>query len=636
MSEENDKLYNEFMKTFPVEKVRTMKLEEYSNSDTETAFIYWIEYKLNKLGGIRSAKPREWGIYKYGKKPGPEEKLDSDDSYAWKRNLGSSREDAYKKVHSDIIQIVDASISGEYEKIDDIGNDYLGEIIKWKIAYLYSGRKLCNFYKKEAFVYICNKLNGHFDGNSKISEMERFLMKNNDENLPMDDFCDPLWNDYDKNNKDSKVKKDKGNIVEEAKDSKFKEFIKNKKTSLENSHNIILTGAPGTGKTYLAKQIAAQMILHKEYTEEIENDDTFKQCCKFVQFHPSYDYTDFVEGLRPVSSDEKGNIGFERRDGEFKRFCKKAIDITILKNENAFSLESFKYYLNKLKINKRTVTLYSLKIDQLLGQKKYNPTKKISEFKIYSSLDEACNHFEDIRDYDIENNTHYQFSCAVQKLIEFRNSIDDIKEIKNKDAPFVFIIDEINRGEISKIFGELFFSIDPSYRGEAGLVQTQYQNLVDDADVFKNGFFVPENVYIIGTMNDIDRSVESMDFAMRRRFTWIEVTAEQSQVMLNEEQWKDEAIARMNNLNNAILNSELGLGKAYQIGAAYFKTNLPKYENDENKFEQLWKYHLEPLLKEYLRGNTDSSNQLITLKSAYDNKKECANNNDSNEDNNQK
>ena len=320
MSEENDKLYNEFMKTFPVEKVRTMKLEEYSNSDTETAFIYWIEYKLNKLGGIRSAKPREWGIYKYGKKPGPEEKLDSDDSYAWKRNLGSSREDAYKKVHSDIIQIVDASISGEYEKIDDIGNDYLGEIIKWKIAYLYSGRKLCNFYKKEAFVYICNKLNGHFDGNSKISEMERFLMKNNDENLPMDDFCDPLWNDYDKNNKDSKVKKDKGNIVEEAKDSKFKEFIKNKKTSLENSHNMILTGAPGTGKTYLAKQIAAQMILHKEYTEEIENDDTFKQCCKFVQFHPSYDYTDFVEGLRPVSSDEKGNIGFERRDGEFKRF----------------------------------------------------------------------------------------------------------------------------------------------------------------------------------------------------------------------------------------------------------------------------------------------------------------------------
>ena len=92
---------------------------------------------------------------------------------------------------------------------------------------------------------------------------------------------------------------------------------------------------------------------------------------------------------------------------------------------------------------------------------------------------------------------------------------------------FIFIIDEINRGEISKIFGELFFSIDPGYRGEKGRVQTQYQNMIEDGDVFKKGFFVPDNVYIIGTMNDIDRSVESMDFAMRRRFAWAEVTAEE-------------------------------------------------------------------------------------------------------------
>ena len=79
---------------------------------------------------------------------------------------------------------------------------------------------------------------------------------------------------------------------------------------------------------------------------------------------------------------------------------------------------------------------------------------------------------------------------------------------------YVFIIDEINRGEISKIFGELFFSIDPGYRGVAGTVQTQYQNLIEDGDIYENGFYVPENVYIIGTMNDIDRSVDSMDFAI--------------------------------------------------------------------------------------------------------------------------
>ena len=89
---------------------------------------------------------------------------------------------------------------------------------------------------------------------------------------------------------------------------------------------------------------------------------------------------------------------------------------------------------------------------------------------------------------------------------------------------YVFVIDEINRGEISKIFGELFFSIDPSYRGEEGAVYTQYANMHETDEKF----YVPDNVYIIGTMNAIDRSVESFDFAMRRRFVWLEITAEES------------------------------------------------------------------------------------------------------------
>jgi hypothetical protein len=101
---------------------------------------------------------------------------------------------------------------------------------------------------------------------------------------------------------------------------------------------------------------------------------------------------------------------------------------------------------------------------------------------------------------------------------------------------YIFIIDEINRGELSKIFGELFFSIDPGYRGKKEMrVQTQYQNLItDDTDPFKDGFYVPQNVYIIGTMNDIDRSIESMDFAIRRRFAWVEVKANDNTEMLSK------------------------------------------------------------------------------------------------------
>ena len=92
---------------------------------------------------------------------------------------------------------------------------------------------------------------------------------------------------------------------------------------LKSNKNLILTGAPGTGKTYLAKNIASQIILNKDYDESVENDINFKEQCAFVQFHPSYDYTDFVEGLRPEN--DNGNIGFERKDGVFKAFCKKAL-----------------------------------------------------------------------------------------------------------------------------------------------------------------------------------------------------------------------------------------------------------------------------------------------------------------------
>ena len=181
--------------------------------------------------------------------------------------------------------------------------------------------------------------------------------------------------------------------------------------------------------------------------------------------------------------------------------------------------------------------------------------------------------------------------------------------------PFVFIIDEINRGEISKIFGELFFSIDPGYRGEKGRVNTQYQNMIEEGDVFVKGFYVPENVYIIGTMNDIDRSVESMDFAMRRRFTWKEVTPADTEYMLDTLDCATEAKATMNRLNKAIEETE-GLGAAYLIGPAYFL----KLGENGGDFDKLWKMNIEPLLKEYLRGFRKTKDILDKFSKAYFNK----------------
>lgn len=179
------------------------------------------------------------------------------------------------------------------------------------------------------------------------------------------------------------------------------------------------------------------------------------------------------------------------------------------------------------------------------------------------------------------------------------------------DKNFVFIIDEINRGEISKIFGELFFSIDPGYRGEKGSVSTQYANLHETNDKF----YIPENVYIIGTMNDIDRSVDTFDFAMRRRFRFVEVTAESQLGMLDNTlgDKAEEAKIRLRNLNTAI-EKVPELNSHYHIGPSYFL----KLEEVDNNYELLWSDYLKPLLEDYLRGSYEEAETLETLKKAFD------------------
>lgn len=412
----------------------------------------------------------------------------------------------------------------------------------------------------------------------------------------------------------------------------FKGYRNPFSSMLIESKNLIFRGAPGTGKSYLAKEIAADIISNGYFDDYTLLTDEQKKQVEFVQFHPSYDYSDFVEGLRPkVNAD--GSMGFELQDGIFKKFVTRAkknyedsqksremvetelsvqeamteffsgielgVDTFKTINGNEFTIISVDdSHINISIPANATVNKLSLNLDEvrqmLESGLKFDKIKDITTFFGKTFATQA-----------------YSYDFAIYKAIKAKKST--ASKVKAKQAElkkYIFIIDEINRGEISKIFGELFFAIDPGYRGRSGEISTQYSNLHPNPE---EKFYIPENVYIIGTMNDIDRSVDSFDFAMRRRFRFVELRADERLEMLallEDEELEVEAIRRMAALNKEIAAVE-DLNENYQIGASYF-LKLKTLD-----FDQLWTDYLQPLLHEYIQGMYDEDGIMKRFAKAY-------------------
>ncbi len=348
---------------------------------------------------------------------------------------------------------------------------------------------------------------------------------------------------------------------------------------LESNRQIILCGSPGTGKTYTAKKIA-QEVIQPSYSQNIIIKETF--FVQFVQFHPSFDYVDFIEGLKPDI--HNGQMTFKLKNGIFKEFCRKAgvIERAIFKQNLTEKSKLDKSDLDKIKVD----------------------------------INNLCKGFsEEVKIYWetwFENNTKEQ-------------EIKNVEDFVSKIPKFVFIIDEINRADLSKVFGELMYCLEPDYRGWEGKVKTQYCGLNSEETCFiekkDDWFFIPSNAYIIGTMNDIDRSVEFFDFALRRRFVWEEIKA--SDVMndilagmlkgLQIEDKVNDLSERAKHMNSVISDDNFNLNHHYHIGPAYFG-KIKNYCSDKNDYEEgiqtLFKRHIEPLLKEYVRG-TNLEEKLI-------------------------
>ena len=354
--------------------------------------------------------------------------------------------------------------------------------------------------------------------------------------------------------------------------NEFKE-LKIEKTPQYNlllsNKQLIMNGAPGTGKTYLARNTIADILFDTLCESENKKEEIKRVRMDMVQFHPSYDYTDFIDGIRP---DLSGNeLKYSLKNGSFKSFCRRAGVIERIlaagKKVDAGSIEDF-----------------------LIGE------------------DESIKKF---------------WKSEIEKE-ELKKEIDkeDITEFDPSKLPsFLFIIDEINRAEISKVLGEIMYCLDPDYRGIKGMISTQYSALATDETFFINKdndkFFIPSNVYIIGTMNDIDRSVEVFDFALRRRFAWYEVKPDkvmddvlksmgiETLLKQNYENYK----TKIDKLNYAIVD-KLKLGRHYQLGPSYFAKISLYYDESkdyEKAIEKVWDNHISQIINEYVKGRGKES-----------------------------
>ncbi|EKM1092068.1 AAA family ATPase [Campylobacter coli] len=415
--------------------------------------------------------------------------------------------------------------------------------------------------------------------------------------------------------------------------------MSNKKENKNLSLNQILYGPPGTGKTYHTIDKALE-ILGENLKSRDEKKAKFDEYVKngqivFITFHQSYGYEEFVEGIKPMMSNGANSreLKYEIKDGVFKDICNKALENYENSNLNTEELrekielrEKVEKFLNRLletnepigktkggnffinSFNNNTIEIYSEDVERFDGVFKLSLSTFITLLKSNIEFNSAVEMFKKVFDRDYADRTHTYYFNLVNKFKEYEKQAvlktEDNKISSNSLNSYIIIIDEINRGNVSKIFGELITLIEPSKRiGES-------EELKVTLPYSGKKFGVPKNVYILGTMNTADRSITSLDTALRRRFEFVEMMPDPDllkNVFIckdvenpNEDEdylgddAKTEGFAEI--LQNILISInkriEFLLDREKTIGHAFFMSEAVKFNKDNwckpDKYEEDW------------------------------------------------
>ncbi|EDO7544634.1 AAA domain-containing protein [Campylobacter jejuni] len=412
----------------------------------------------------------------------------------------------------------------------------------------------------------------------------------------------------------------------ESKSLEVENNVQQISSKMENKNmplNQILYGPPGTGKTYHTIDKALE-ILGENLESRDEKKAKFDEYVKngqivFTTFHQSYGYEEFVEGIKPRidSKENSKEVEYEIKDGIFKELCKKALDnykVSLLTQEEFVKSEDLE---NKIEIF----------LDELVDQQKFIEKIQSGGFKleeynekyriitddtnanlylnleIFKTLLENKDKIINGRSIkQILNNKHrrqidsYYFQLV--KLFKEREQdykVDNNPSEKPELKPYIIIIDEINRGNVSKIFGELITLIEPSKRiGEK-------EELKVTLPYSGEKFGVPKNVYIIGTMNTADRSITSLDTALRRRFEFIEMMPDVSKLSMDCEGINlQELLKAINTRIEYLLDREKTIGHAFFVSV----------ENLED-LKKVFQNKIIPLLQEYFYNDYALINEVL-------------------------
>ncbi|GHE85926.1 AAA family ATPase [Thalassotalea profundi] len=669
-------LWDEFLTTWSIDRVKNMTLEEYVGFADKTTFTYWLETKTHPIANINGSPSYKFGIYKRNPNKEIKEKAGTKqgEEYSWYSRFGDTEQEAFIAIRKNILTVINASQNNDLNTIENVS---LSNMFKWKIAFLYQNRNsptIVNIFSKDKL----DELTG-LSGKPSFSDYYQELVSNyNAEDYEsIAEYGKELWLQSEvESNADAAI---------------TRQYTDNSIDIQESPLNQIFYGPPGTGKTYHTPEAAVKAAEPIKYqalgidkllgatpAQQAELRELYKSLTdagriRFVTFHQSYGYEEFVEGLKAFTNEDK-QVEYEVIPGVFKKISEDAEKSKEKKNiglkpsarvwkisidgvnhspvrdyclqnglaaigwgdtgdmrKDERSESENEYFANLSSTNRNTIDNFCSRITEgelilcissaktiqaigvVKGEYEYRENGILGRKDFCHTLPVEWLVTDTVLDiYELNNNinlvqkTVYEldrFSTADLLKKAEENGITLNKDCdSNSEDNYVLIIDEINRGNISKIFGELITLIEPSKR--SGLDKNGKENrealYVHLPHTPHKKFSVPSNLYLIGTMNTADRSLAMMDTALRRRFDFVEMMPK-PQLFKGKKVHNIDLQQLLEVMNERI---EVLYDREHTLGHAFFMPviNVLDDKGEDDAFielQKVFKNKIIPLLEEY-------------------------------------